>query len=275
MKDQITFDLTSTDTIADSDKIIAFLRDEASGNNMSINASSELLVKDGDVETAVQAVTTALGGTLTVDQATGSEIQITDGTDTLGVNADGSINVAVTSLTATDLDIRTLQHDFDANGDSVRLGDGTGFISSGDGSADDLATSFRAFDSRSFGYAFDGTTWDRLRSTNGALNVDIQDASITVEDVTLADTAIKNVAEVVTGTVGQIVDGADELASRKYLYLYNNGNRKVYVGESGVSASTGFPMSPKSYMEFRIGSSVDVYMIAAGGSQDVRTMQLS
>jgi hypothetical protein len=46
---------------------------------------------------------------------------ITDGTDTMGVNADGSINATVT---ATNLDIRDLTH----VSDSVKVGDGTDFL---------------------------------------------------------------------------------------------------------------------------------------------------
>jgi len=47
-----------------------------------------------------------------------------------------ALDVNVAGFSATDLDIRTLQHDFDANGDSVRLGDGTNFLTSTNVSAD-------------------------------------------------------------------------------------------------------------------------------------------
>lgn len=56
--------------------------------------------------------------TLRVVTATGSEIKLTDGTDDLLVNADGSMNAVVT---ATDLDIRDLSD----SSDSVSIGDGT------------------------------------------------------------------------------------------------------------------------------------------------------
>lgn len=237
MKDQITFDVTDADTIADSDKVLVHLFDPNSGNQGSINASNELLVKDGDVETAVQAVTSALGGTITVDQAAGSSIQLTDGTDTLAINADGSINVQST-ISATDLDIRDLV----AATDSV-----SAWTHDGAGNA--------------------------IGSTTGSLDVNVTN-SIDVDDG-LANTAIKSVAETVTSTSAVIMDGADELAGRKHIAVYNNGNRKVFVGESGVTTSNGFPISPRSYMELRIGDAVDIHMVASGGSQDVRTMQLS
>jgi len=53
--------------------------------------------------------------------ASTSNIAISDGTDTLAVNGDGSINAIVT---ATDLDIRDLTH----VSDSVKVGDGTDFL---------------------------------------------------------------------------------------------------------------------------------------------------
>lgn len=57
-------------------------------------------ISDGTNTLAVNA-----NGSLDVEFAAGAQIEITDGTDTLEVNADGSINSVVT---ATDLDIRDL-----------------------------------------------------------------------------------------------------------------------------------------------------------------------
>lgn len=48
-------------------------------------------------------------------------VAISDGSDTLEINADGSLNAVVT---ATDLDIRNLSH----SQDSVKIGDGTDFL---------------------------------------------------------------------------------------------------------------------------------------------------
>lgn len=71
------------------------------------------------------------GGSITVDavdldirdlSASQDSVAISDGTDTLEVNADGSINVGNTvTVQATDLDIR----DLSAASDSVSIGDGT------------------------------------------------------------------------------------------------------------------------------------------------------
>jgi hypothetical protein len=60
-------------------------------------------------------------GSIDVAFAAGAQIEITDGTDTLEVNADGSINAVVT---ATDLDIRDLVN----TQDSIAIGDATNLV---------------------------------------------------------------------------------------------------------------------------------------------------
>lgn len=112
-----------------------------------------------------------------------------------------------------------------------------------------------------------------IGSTGGSLDVNVTN-SIDVDDG-IADTAIKQVAETVGIAAAAIVDGADELASRKYLFVYNNGNRDAFIGDSGVSSANGFPIPPGAILETRIGPAVDVYMIADAAGQDVRTLQLS
>lgn len=106
---------------------------------------------------------------------------------------------------------------------------------------------------------------------DGALYVNVATGS----DDSLADTAILQVAETVGTTVGQIIDAGDELASRKYVMLFNNGNRDMYVGATGVTTGDGFPLPPGAILEMRLGSSVDLYAIADAAGQDLRTLQLS
>jgi hypothetical protein len=189
------------------------------------------------------------GGSLTVD-ATNLDIRdlafATDKVDVSGSSVSITGTVAVTQSTspwvvsATDLDIR----DLSAAQDSVEA------------------------------WAHDGTG-NAITSTAGALDVNIASGTVTTSDAALANVAIKALAETVTTTAAQIVDGADELAGRKYLFLYNNGGKEVYIGETGVTASSGFPIPPGSALEARIGAAVDVFMISQAGSQNVRTLQLS
>lgn len=94
-------------------------------------------------------------------------------------------------------------------------------------------------------------------------------------DPSLANSSIANAAETldVANTAQNIV--ASPLSNRKYLYVYNNDNQKMFIGASGVTSSNGFPISPGSYMELRIGSAVDIEFVSPKLNHEIRTMELS
>lgn len=111
---------------------------------------------------------------------------------------------------------------------------------------------------------------------DGALYVNVASSGeLTVNDAALANTAIASAANALTAanTAENVV--ASPLANRKYLWIYNNGNRKAYIGASGVSAASGFPVSPGSYMELRAGAAVDIEWVSDNTSQEIRTLELS
>ena len=241
---KLTFDATDATSRAASAQVGAILYDSVNDRLGVINASQQLEVHDADVLSQLQTGVTVSATDLDIRDIThvSDSIKIGDGTEFLAVNADGSINITdnAGSITvdAVDLDIR----DLTAASDSVDA-----WLSDGAGNA--------------------------IGSTGGSLDVNVTN-SIDVDDG-LANTAIKQVAETVGIAAAAIVDGADELASRKYLMIYNNGNKSVYVGDSGVTTSDGFPLFPGSILETRIGDAVDVYMIGDAAGQNVRTLQLS
>lgn len=222
---------------------------------------------------------TSTGGALDVNISNAS-ISVTQGTSPWVVG-DGGGSLTVD---ATDFDIRDLTH----VSDSVKIGDGTDFLAvNADGSLnitdnggsltvdatqldiDDL----NATDDAVQAWTFDGTG-NAIGSTGGSLNVNLTN-TISVNDAALANSAILAVAETVSTSAAAIVDGGDELAGRKYLYVYNNGSKDVYIGQSGITTATGFPVPVGSILECRIGDAVDVYMISTNTNQDVRTLQLS
>lgn len=99
---------------------------------------------------------------------------------------------------------------------------------------------------------------------------------LTVNDSALANTAIASSAETlaVANTAQNIVTSV--LADRKYLFVRNEDNRKIYVGATGVTAASGFPLSPSSVMELRIGAAVDVEFVGSTGqTPEIRTLQAS
>jgi hypothetical protein len=111
-------------------------------------------------------------------------------------------------------------------------------------------------------------------NASGELYVTLNGSEILTNDT--ANTAITATATAVDNTVGGTDLKATDLADRKYLFLYNNGNRKCFVGPSGLTTATGFPVSPGSYLELRAGAAIDLYAIAPTGSaQDFRIMEMS
>lgn len=161
---------------------------------------------------------------------------LTGGMQALDVNiANASI-----AVTATDLDIRDLLH----TQDSVRLGDGTGFFTS--------------------------------TTVGGDLGLDVNiiNTALSVSDAALAVTAVSNEANSVDFAAEESLV-TSILSSRKYLFTYNNGNKPVYLGATGVTTSNGFPMAPGVGLEFRIGAAIDLKAISLTSAQDVRNLQFS
>jgi len=208
-----------------------------------------------DLDYTIDSVTAHQGGTWTID----------------------SITNAVT-VTATDLDIRDLafaSDSVDVSGSSVSItGDvavtqstSPWVVSATQLDIDDL----NATDDAVAAWVKDGAG-NSIGSTTGALNVHIASGDL---DDSLANVAIKVVAETVGTSLAQIVDGADELALRKWVYLYNNGNKQMCIGPLGTTLVDGFPIFPGSLLELRVGAAVDVYAIAEAPGQNMRTMQLS
>jgi hypothetical protein len=183
------------------------------------------------------------GGSITVD---GTVAATQSGSWTVSVSGDVNVTQGTSPwvVSATDLDIRDLSHL--AGKDSVQLGDGT-----------DLITS-------------------TLSGGKQALDVYIANAgSIDVDD-SLANTAIFCEARAVS-TSEITLTAASAIAGRKWLYMANIGNKGVFIGPNGVTASSGYPCFPGQQSEYRIGAAVAVKVIGAAGasSEDIRVMQLS
>lgn len=268
MKDSLIFDTTDANTIADSDNVGAFVRSDdgtlithhtvGSGEHLDVYAA--LAAGDG-------TPITQTGGALDVNLLTPVVVDVDlDGIYNVGTNptpdSAGSIyHTRAASITIAQQVERT--------------------------SAGALATiasaslsNVNALDVNAFAYAIDDSTGDAelLTSSNadGGLNVHVTGSDpLTINDAALADTAVASAANSlgVANVAEDVV--ASPLADRKYLFVYNNGNRKIYIGESGVSAANGFPVSPGSYMEFRAGDSIDLEFVGPNTSQEVRTLEFS
>jgi hypothetical protein len=164
-------------------------------------------------------------------------------------------------VTATDLDVRNLvfaTDKVDVSGSEVSLDSATL------AALENITVSATDLDIRDLAFATD--------------SVDVSGSSVTVSgtvstnDAALADTAVLASNKTVTTSSASLTLA---LASRKYLSVYNNGNKMVYVGQSGVSTTNGFPLPPGSILDMRLGAAVALHAVSQAGSQDVRALELS
>lgn len=114
-----------------------------------------------------------------------------------------------------------------------------------------------------------------IGSVGGALNVNIASGFLDADD-SLANTAIFTEARAVSAVAIDITAAAS-IAGRKWLYAANMGNKICFIGPSGVTASSGFPIFPGNKDEYRIGAAVIPKIIGEAGAsnEDIRVMQLS
>lgn len=191
-----------------------------------------------------------------------------------------SLTNASVAVTATDLDIRDLAFatdKVDVSGSSVSIS-GTVAVTQ---STSPWVVSATDLDIRDLSAATDSVSaWTKdgsgnaINSTSNALNVYVTGSgALTINDAALANTAIAANATTVGTSLGAAISSI--LSNRKYVYFYNNGNKAMYLGTTGTTTSTGFPMYPGMGYEFRAGASIDFQIIADGASQNLRHLQLS
>lgn len=144
-----------------------------------------------------------------------------------------------------------------------------------------------ASDQSSFPIKVQDGSGNSISSTGGSLNVDVTNTvtvtgtvtanagtgTFTVSDAALANTDMAAAQQAVTGSAAALI--ASPLANRKYLFINNSGSKVIYIGKSGVTTATGFPIQPGNTLDARIGASVNVFAISASGTQTIPTLELS
>ena len=84
-----------------------------------------------------------------------------------------------------------------------------------------------------------------------------------------------NVANItVTSTATAIP--SSKLENRKAISIRNNSDSvTIYLGESGVTTATGYPVLPKEQMSFDLGTGASIYGICDTGlTADVRYIEI-
>lgn len=304
MKSKLVFDTTDADTILDSDSVGAFLRasdgtllthtDVAGKKALDVRVAEGINV-EVDLDFGDDSVTAHQGGTWVIDSitdpvvvtATNLDIRdlafATDSVDVSGseVSLDAATLAALEEITvqngagAAAVNIQDGGNSITVDGTVAITGDvnvtqGTSpwVVSATDLDIRDLDAAQDSVQSNLFDGAGTALT-STLVGADQALDVNVVN-SISVEDVALANSAVAAAAK---ATVGDVV--ASPLASRKYLYVYNNGNRAAFIGPNGVTTANGFPVNPGSMVELRAGAAIDLEFDQAGGNIDIRSLELA
>lgn len=99
----------------------------------------------------------------------------------------------------------------------------------------------------------------KVTSEGEALNQDIIQTEGTQGALTVGTSSV------------EVKVGANRLANRKSVTIYNNSSRDVFWGyTSGVTATTGTPIKRNEFAVFRVSDQVTLYVIAASANNDVR-----
>jgi len=279
--------------------------------------------EDGD---SVASFLHGSGGALTSTTVGGSEaldINVTNASLDINVT-NASLDVNVTNDIDVDIDgvydagdnaapdsAGVIAHERAAAPDETNQG----FRSTGGAASSDavVAANVHGLDVNAFGMGFNGTTWDRLRSGDGQLEVrpfgnvadDAEDsgnplkvgsrahdgALTAVADGDRADLLSdlyrrvwvntapnisgSNAAVSVDTTAGGVALFASPLAGRRKVIVQNMGNKAIILGFGTVTASNGVLVPAKAVWTDELGPNIDLKAIAESGTQDVRVLQLA
>jgi hypothetical protein len=76
---------------------------------------------------------------------------------------------------------------------------------------------------------------------------------------------------------GTLLPPGGSLPTRRVIAVYNNDSTNaVYVGESGITETNGYPVAAGTEKAFAIAANLDLYAIAgAGNTVNVRIMEIA
>jgi hypothetical protein len=285
-KGKLVFDATAMD---ESDNTGAFLRasDGTLLTHTDVGGKKSL-----DVNVANTVTVTATDLDIRDLSAAQDNVAISDGTDVLAINADGSLNITDNggSLTvdATDLDIRNLDHAQDdvaiAQGGNTMVVNADGSINvnadisvvNGSDKAEDAAHSSGDIgtyvlavrqDSLASSVSADGDYASFKVNSVGALYVEVTKAKpAAYTSILVSQNSVSTTAELVV---------ASDLADRKKILVQNvSGNRTVYLGHANtVTSSNGIRLDAGANIELDLAAGVALYAITSAASADLRILE--
>lgn len=293
MLGKLLFDTTDAGTIEDTHSVGAYVRAGKGGAIVTYHAdnqanSATANFTDTDVNTGTDQITLTAHGF-----QNGDRVQFSSG-DTLPAPLAAATDYWVIYVNANTIKVATSQH-------NAELGIAIDITDAGTAAGAFTITAqpyqIRALDTyvvnpvevfatdldiRDLNAATDSVaSWlndgagNPISSTGGALDVNIASGTFNVNDAALANTAITaNVNTLdVADTAEDVV--ASPLANRKYLWIYNNDNREMFVGPTGVTSANGFPIPPGTYLSMRAGAAIDIEWVSSKLNHNMRYMELS
>lgn len=267
MKDQLVFDTTNATTILHSDSVGAFLR-----------ASDGTLLTHTDVggKKALD-VRVAEGINVEVDLShVDDSVRLGDGTTLTTVTTVGGDNGLDVNIINTSLTVDDGGGSITVDGTVAATQSGTWTVGLSEDHNYGAVGAATLRTAAQIGNATGAADFGSGATSAQTLRVALAtDSDLTVSDAALANTAVQanaetlDVASTAQGTVASI------LANRKYLFVYNNDNQRMEIGEAGFTFGAGFPISPKSYIELRAGAAVNVAFNSTKINHEIRTLELS
>lgn len=213
---------------------------------------------DGD---AVGAFIRSANGTLITHTTVGTKealdvnvvnaVRITDGTNNLAINADGSINVDVDVVTGAEKAEDSAHSDGDIGQFILAV------------RQDTLASSVSA----------DGDYAALKVNDVGALWVQVANSSLPTVATGMTNAAVTQVTVGTTATA--LLSSA--LSNRKRILIQNvSGNRTLFLGTStSVTTANGIRLSPGAAIELDAATTINLHGIANGAGCDVRILELA
>jgi hypothetical protein len=246
----------------DGDSVASFLRDgDGTKIQSTSNALNVFVTNPLELDVGLDAADDSVAAWL--KDGSGNSLSSTSGA--LHIRIDSQ--TADVSVSATDLDIRDLAFatdSVDVSGSSVTV------------SATDLDIRDLAFATDSVDVSGSSVTASISGSVEvTATNLDIRDLSAATDsvDAKMSASTILASANSISTSAEAVV--ASALSGRRRLLIQNLGASPVYLGDSGVTTSSGIRVSAGANVELELGASAALYAVCAAGTADVRILEMA
>ena len=90
-----------------------------------------------------------------------------------------------------------------------------------------------------------------------------------------SNVAVRNLNVTAGAVEVELKSGATALEGRRLLMIQNLSNKEIYVGKTGVLATTGLVLAARATISLDVGQDVAVFALGSGTGQDVRVFELA